>query len=192
MPHLFLHAELLKQEPVSPEIACCPSPHALFNIGDGIHRHSVQVNHSKRNDCGFKMNGIRSNKVETIIAQLRSQRLCARAELLEFLACNGFQVRDVNCKKRTMWGLGYTYPLHMAAVQDRPRIVSLLLQCGADASKKDSRGRKACETLRGIAIIANATYMPLLYTTLCKFICASLPVCLLMLPVPQHVSLPLS
>ncbi|CAE7667392.1 osm1 [Symbiodinium necroappetens] len=107
---------------------------------------SVETHSSKDTQDGRHRAGPRRNhKIEKVIAQLRTKRVHARSELIEFLAINGFNVRDVNCKKRTRWELGYTYPLHMAAAQDRPRIVSLLLQCGADAMAKDSSGRKAEE-----------------------------------------------
>ena len=109
---------------------------------------SVETYSSKdTQDSRHRARARRSHKIDKVIAHLRTKRVHARAELLEFLAMNGFNVRDVNCKKRTRWGLGYTYPLHMAAAQDRPRIVSLLLQCGADATAKDSSGRKAEEFL---------------------------------------------
>ena len=109
---------------------------------------SVETHSSKDTQDGRHRAGPRRNhKIDKVIAQLRTKRVHARSELIEFLAINGFNVRDVNCKKRTRWGLGYTYPLHMAAAQDRPRIVSLLLQCGADAMAKDSSGRKAEENL---------------------------------------------
>mmetsp|Transcript_13992 Transcript_13992/g.33280 ORF Transcript_13992/g.33280 Transcript_13992/m.33280 type:complete len:197 (-) Transcript_13992:51-641(-) len=87
----------------------------------------------------------RSDKIDKVIDFLRTKRYRARAEVIEFLACNGFQHRDVNCKKRTKLGFGYTYPLHVAVAQNKPKIVVLLLQCGADASAKDSSGRQASE-----------------------------------------------
>ena len=59
-----------------------------------------------------------------------------------FLKQHGFDAEDVNAPKAGFCGLTKsTYPLHVAAKEDRLDVVLLLLQCGADPSKKDCFGR---------------------------------------------------
>ncbi|CAJ1358112.1 unnamed protein product [Effrenium voratum] len=80
------------------------------------------------------------SKMDKLMKELRRQRACAKAKVSSFLTDHGFPM-NVNSQKRRLFGMSYTYPLHVAVMENNVEIVMLLLDCGADPAARDSRGR---------------------------------------------------
>lgn len=89
----------------------------------------------------------------------------SRVKICHFLLCHGFDPEKVNLRKTTRRGFlfdSYTYPLHVAAKQNDPEMVALLLWFGADPLHFDSRNRTAydCATTEVKAVFEQMNSAP--------------------------------
>merc|ERR1719386_597211 len=74
------------------------------------------------------------------------------ARVTQFLKENGF-APYVNAK-RTSGQESYTYPVHVALLQDGEEMYRLLARCGADTSLRDSSGSTARELGSGQPVVS--------------------------------------
>lgn len=107
----------------------------------------------------------KSMTTDKIVKRHRQKVADSRVKIHNFLVCHGFDPENVNFRKTTRRGFlfdSYTFPLHVAAKQNDPEMVALLLWFGADPLHFDSGSRTAydCATTEVKAVFERMNAAP--------------------------------